>query len=343
MINPYSDVDWSTYQHVVTTSHDHCKTQTAFNRLYNGGVRFFTVSNYYKSEPLYPEVDGVITGIETVGNDITVPEDCIVSANAEHHSMNIGSLHMNSLGSTFVSGSPRTYDEETGTWIKQKPVGMGGRSFRVMVDKTIENLLYPDGGGVTINHPVWSHSENSGFTANVIMNILDYSPYVLGQEVIECGKMENDARAYWDAVLITGRRSWGFFVPDHHNETQDNWIGRNILLVPEFTEHDCLKAYRNGEFYGRMGNTNLAFTNISVDGQTISIETNSADTITFIEDGNRTEESGSSAEYTCDSLSTYVRVEAEGLDDIIYSQPIIFRPYMKQKNSFAENAMLWTG
>lgn len=342
MINPYENVDWSDYQQIITTSHTHAKGQSAFTALYNGGVRFFTISNYYASQPFYPATNGVISGIPSQRENVTVPDGCIVSANAEHHGMNIESLHMNSLGSTFSSGTPETYNEETGEWERHAPTGMNGVSWKRMVKATIQNLLYDDGGGITINHPVWTYSQNSSFSAETICEILDYSPYVLGQEVIECGKWENDARAWWDAVLITGRRSWGFFVPDHKNSNDPEvWIGRNVLLVPEFTEHDCLKAYRNGEFYGRKGWTNLAFTGISVDGLTVSVSTNSAEEIAFIEDGVRTEYEGSSAEHTCSSDATYVRVEAEGLDDIIFSQPIIFKP-INRGSSFAEKASLWT-
>ena len=340
MINPYQNVNWQTWDHIITTSHNHCKSQTAFNRLYNAGVRFFTVSNYYASEPLYPAVNNQITGIPSLRDDpIIVPNGCIISANAEHHAMGISSMHLNSLGSTFRSGNPEYYDSSTGEWKKQPPNSMNGKSFTIMVNKTIDNLLYEDGGGITINHPIWTHNQNSSFTIKTLMKIFDYSPYVLGQEVIESGTYNPEDFVWWDNILITGRNSWGFFVPDHKNESKDDWEGKNILLVPEFTEHACLKAYRNGEFYGKRKNSELAFTSITITpNRVMSVTTNSADTIAFIEDGVRTEYSGSSATHNCSVNSTYVRAEAEGLDDMIFSQPIIFKPYTSNKKFFTTAA-----
>lgn len=329
MINPYKNVDWSKDQQVITTSHAHAKSQKSVDALYNGGVRFFTISNYYASEPCYPAVNNVISGIRSLREEIVVPHGCIVSANAEHHSMGIPALHMNSLGSLFSSGSPEFYNEEKSKWDRSsKPIGMNGKSYENMIDGSVRNLLYDDGGGITINHPVWTNRQNSEFKIWDLIRILDYSPYVLGQEVIEGGDYKRDARKWWDDVLKTGRRSWGFFVPDHKNaKDPKKWIGRNVLLVPEFTEHACLKAYRNGEFYGRKGWTDLSFTDFSVNDHVVSVSTNSAERIAFIEDGRRTEYRGKRAVYRCCALATYVRVEAEGLDDIIFSQPIIFRPY----------------
>ena len=345
MLNPYKNVNWSSYQQVVSTSHAHCKRQATFDALYNGGVRFFVVSNYYASQPLYPSDNGVISDIPSLREDIVVPNDCIVSANAEHHNFGgMPAVHLNSLGSTFSSGSPEYYDESTGTWKRDaEPVGMNGASVKKLIESVKKTLIYPDGGGITINHPIWTHGGNAAFTPNAICKLLDMSPLILGQEVIEDGNWENDARPYWDAVLMTGRRSWGFFVPDHAAEPQkfpNSWIGRNVLLVPTFTERECLKAYRNGAFYGRKGWSNLAFTQISVSGKKITVKTNSAERIFFIVDGARTEKSGSSASFTCPATSTYVRVEAEGLDDIIFSQPVIFR--VKTTKSFSKAAMfLW--
>ena len=60
---------------------------------------------------------------------------------------------------------------------------------------------------------------------------------------------------HWNAILATGRRCFGFFVKDHGHPR-----GRNVLVLPnkagrarEEREHDALRAYRNGCFFGSLG------------------------------------------------------------------------------------------
>ena len=48
----------------------------------------------------------------------------------------------------------------------------------------------------------------------------------------------------------------------------------NVLVTPERTVHACLKAYREGNFYGaKRGLDELKFTRISFDGTTVEAET----------------------------------------------------------------------
>ena len=55
----------------------------------------------------------------------------------------------------------------------------------------------------------------------------------------------------------------GSCVPDHSASRPGNWPGRNILLVPEFTEYECLKAYRGGRFYGCLHDCGLKVTDVT--------------------------------------------------------------------------------
>lgn len=321
MINPYEKVDWGTWQKVISVSHGHAKTQEHFNNLYAGGVRHFAVSNYYRSEPLYPAVNGVISGIETV-EDITVPNDTILSPNAEHHNMPVNSLHMCSIGSFFSSGSPEV-DNGDGTYDRTAlPKGMDGRSWKTLVKKALRDRQYRGLCGLTINHPTWSHLS----LAN-IFKILDYSDTVIGIEAYNTD-LENDLK-YWDNVLKTGRQAWGFFVPDHKHKTKPNgdWEGRNVLLVPQADDKSCLSAYMHGQFFGRLKNTDLSFTGISVNGRVITVSTNAAEKITVIEGDTRAEYSDASCVHTCSADSVYARIEADGLGDTIYSQPVIFKVF----------------
>jgi len=72
------------------------------------------------------------------------------------------------------------------------------------------------------------------------------------------------AEPVWDAVLSTGRQCFGFCVQDHlHNQ----WKGRSILLVDERTPEACLRAYREGRFYGAVLGKGLSFDFIHWDGE----------------------------------------------------------------------------
>lgn len=139
-------------------------------------------------------------------------------------------------------------------------------AFRAALDGTgkgsdgtpIEGLVYPDGGGITINHPAARGIES-------YLEMLDFDGRVLGIEIWnERGKYgfgplrdEENMLYYrhWDAILATGRRCFGFFVKDHGGPR-----GRNVLVLPtaagrsrEEREHDALRAYRNGCFFGSLG------------------------------------------------------------------------------------------
>ena len=123
--------------------------------------------------------------------------------------------------------------------------------------KRIEGLLYPDAGGLTINHPT------CGLEA--MLTLLDFDPRVLGievwnQHVYFGGKLDRpDAMPLyelWDDVLRTGRRCYGFFVKDHFLFGR----GRNVLLVSGLEgltarekEREALRAYRTGRFFGLLG------------------------------------------------------------------------------------------
>lgn len=118
--------------------------------------------------------------------------------------------------------------------------------------RSIEGLLFRDGGGITINHP--------GGPLDLILKMLDFDPRVLGIEVWNQheGFGGPQARFYhfWDQALRTGRPCFGFFVKDHVYFGR----GRNVLLVgspPTASrverEREALRAYREGRFFGMLG------------------------------------------------------------------------------------------
>ena len=206
-----------------------------------------------------------------------LPEDVLEAPNAEHHYFlsddgdgprHVPLFHMNSPGSAFASG---TFDQLSKKRFQTKTRGGynsgSGEHWKTAIDRMIGGLIFPDGGGVTVNHPKWS-----AYDRMFLLELLDYDPRVLGIEVIEDGYINSES--YWDWVLATGRQCFGFFVPDHSIRRKDNSFGVNVLLTPERTVQACLRAYREGNFYGaKRGLDELKFTRITFNGTTAEAET----------------------------------------------------------------------
>lgn len=326
MINPYRNINWNSITLVPSCSHEHGRVQGVIDCLIAGGLRHIALSNYYPSAPLYP-----------INEYFTIPEGVIGSPNAEHHKFNIDDdFHCNGLGSFFESGSPQG----------ETPVGLNGASWQYAFKKILSGLQFEDAGGVTINHPHWSRWHGSGHPTNKeICEMLDFDDRVLGIEFYN-GSAEHAEKEpvgwdldTWDAILQTGRRCWGFCVADHEAEFVSDWTGRNVLIVDEFTEHACLKAYREGRFYGKINNTDLKFENISLLDNQVSVATNNAEYIDFVVDGEYNRVTCSSATFAVPSDATYIRVEAHTSEDSIFSNPMIFKVYEK-KDSWTGKKML---
>ena len=107
-----------------------------------------------------------------------IPEDAILSHNAEHHGFsNGGGLHVNSPGSSYCSGNINVHNDfhlnERGFFI-----GFGG-TWQELFQGIIDQLDYPDGGGVVINHPTWFSSLADDF----VIEMLDFDERVIGMEI----------------------------------------------------------------------------------------------------------------------------------------------------------------
>jgi hypothetical protein len=256
-----------------------------------------------------------------------IPKDMIISPNAEHHSFTNSSLHSNAVGSMYSSG---TFDAHSEFLTTQNGYSFGtGLPWETVFAKMIDQLLFADGGGITINHPLWSR-----LNFNDLCNMLDFDQRVLGIEVYNdtCETSTNTPQKgwsveLWDQVLSSGRNCYGFFVPDHTLGK-----GRNILLVSEFTEHACLKAYRNGTFYGAINGSGLGFTNITLRKDHLEVVLNKPGNIRFVTNRDQVKkENVTQAKFSIPKDNpkkpaiTYVRVEAEDeLGEKIFSQPIRF-------------------
>lgn len=369
VVNPYSGVSFS--NQIMSISHEHCRsiatvpTITAariFNYLYRCGVRHFGISNYYPSTPVYPLDNPMDDTVSLTGTDALefteIPSDAIGCPNAEHHDVNIRAMHINGLGSTFSSGNPKGVN----------PVGMNKAHWKECIKDILDNLIYSDAGGVTVNHPRWTDFYGGSLKVKTICDVLDFDERVLGIEVFnKTSEIDEHHIGWdidtWDNILITGRRCWGLCVPDHDGENfsiNDTGTpptrqlnGFNMLLC-DATEYDCLRAYRTGAFYGKLYNTtNLAFNDISYDSSTntLSVETTGATKISVVIDGSFTDYSNTnSINVVLPNDITYVRVQAEGdyppyqraedTKDMIFSNPIMFKSAQKA-NTQADFALLY--
>ena len=321
-INPYQDVNFSSCLRVPSFTHAHCETQAHLNKMLTFGYEFFPISNYYPSKPT------------DASRFESVPEDIIIAPNAEHHNMLFNnrqqnSVHICSVGSLWESGNP-------------KGEGTAGvaKDWKVAFNGILDNLKYPDAGGITINHPNWSNDYWDGLNVPFWCMLLDYDERVLGIEIFNTSSERDYGNGRdldtWDAILATGRRCWGFVVPDWDIVQRGgvNGWGKIVLLLDNFTEYDGLKAIRDGRFYGQKLNTNLGFVSLGIVGENYVVSTANAERIVIIEDGVATEYEGNSAVHTFDKDATYVRAEAYAGDDEIYSNPIILRPV---EYTFREN------
>ena len=267
-----------------------------------------------------------------------LPEGTLEAPNAEHHNFRLEDgtsnpyLHMNAPGSRHASG---TFDQwkPADKWFQTFKRGGydfgSGEFWGTAIDRMIAGLIYPDGGGVTINHPVWS-----SYDRHLLLKILDYDPRVLGMEVIEGGGINGES--YWDWVLATGRQCFGFFVPDW-SIWSPGTFGVNVLVAPERSVHACLKAYRDGNFYGaKRGLNELKFTRIAFNDTTVEAETDKPARLTVITGlGVVKEENAAKAiKWTVENVfggsaprkaaHVFVRVKAYALDgsgEELFSQP----------------------
>lgn len=301
--NPYQGIDWNNQIRVVGSTHLHCSTPEEFNIAIRDGLEFATFSNYYPSAPYYPlasirqntfkrHQDAYIRNgkivrepidfkkaFEEIGADTSIiPEDdgaplfppapdyLLEAPNAEHHFFSDYNvyLHITSPGSLFSSGcyyARRSILEPYG-------IGKGTQlPWRVAFREMLDQLITPDGGGIVINHPQWSH-----LPIPFLCEMFDFDDRVLGLEAINFDCNSNycaSAESQWDAVLATGRQCFGFCTQDHI--ANDTFNGRSIILPEERTAESCLKAYRQGRFYGAALGHGLNFECIEFDGKTIHV------------------------------------------------------------------------
>lgn len=369
--NPYAGIDWSKSHQIHTTTHGHCVNQGMLDRYLKRGFGLLALSNYYPSAPYYPcakmtrnyyrvrqEHAVVVKGKLTPGpfdwNEIigqwadtleekfrktlpfkdggplfkALPEGMLEIPNAEHHGFGGSPTHLCSVGSLYSSG---TFDRRDEYGTRKRGYSIGCRlPWRDAIDNMLAGLVLPDGGGVTINHPVWTRLKHEHMIA-----MLDHDPRVLGIEVFNQSAgnkklypwSDSYNEEHWDYALRTGRQCFGFFVPDWGFSE-----GVNVLLVPERTAEACLRAYRQGQWYGAIkGRGMLTFTNVSYADGTLAASTDKPARYQVISSKGIVEEkTGTSFQYKLpaggEKEHVYLRLKAFATDasgEILYSQPFM--------------------
>lgn len=382
--NPYANINWNSVKKIPSATHMHIPSQKILDNGYKYGIRHFPISNYYPSAPhnentresdfklhqhwpakrkdgndIEPPVNWneLITWQEELNEPFrsnlpfqeedllftNVPNDIIFSPNAEHHGFTNSHAHICSPGSNLITGN---IDPQGNKYNLDKHgfvIGFGDtweKAFELM----IQELKFPDAGGITINHPTWF----SKLKESQVFEMLDFDNRVLGIEIYNdySGRknwFENPnyqapdektpgySTNLWNKILSTGRKCWGFSVPDHSVELGKDWIGRNILLVSEFTDHECLKAYRNGNFYGCLKDNGLHIINFSVTDSEITVKTNRKATFKFItEKGIATQAQGDHSTFQLPKENgqtdlIFVRLEiSDETGECLFLQPIMY-------------------
>ncbi|MBO7146817.1 MAG: hypothetical protein J6W81_03615 [Lentisphaeria bacterium] len=305
--NPYQNVNWDTVSYVTGCTHMHCTTPEVLQKYINEGLEFATLSNYYPSTPWYPlknirtntfrlKQPAYIRNGKIVREELDIrktvaswseeqaaklpaeegeliapelPPDFLEAPAAEHHWFSDYSvyLHICAPGSKLTSGH---FDNQYQFGLSEHGYDLGcPLPWRKGFDEIFSELMIPDGGGIVIAHPHWSHMPLA-----FLNELLDYDPRVLGIEVYNYNSSlyhSENSEVEWDHILATGRQCFGFFVQDH---PMQEWRGKCILLPEERTAESCLRAYRQGRFYGAIFGNGLRFEHISFDGSVIRAKCN---------------------------------------------------------------------
>ena len=212
--NPYKDVNWQTNERIQGCTHMHCQNADIFSSYIEQGLEFATFSNYYPSTPTWPirdiyENDARLKQASYLCNHKFVDEELdfrkffaehgldlsqlpadrgkrkypdppagfLEAPNAEHawfSDYNVY-LHICAVGSTLTT----SMDKQNAALLKDHGFELGFPvTWREGFDLMLDKLLIPDGGGITINHPNWSHLPTGDICA-----MLDHDPRVLGIEI----------------------------------------------------------------------------------------------------------------------------------------------------------------
>lgn len=324
-----NDYEWSSLvKDIKSTCHLHTSKALYFTRARLAGYDHIAISNYHASKPTVPIADIIKTldGYSATRDD--VPNTWLENPNAEHVYFTdadsyVGSsagshLHLCSVGSYVTSGSDNTSVSEGGF---EGTVQDFAKAFEEM-------RQYPNGGGITIDHPVWS-----GISKEGILNLLLKVPNVFGMEIYNANSEHGNGKGYaldlWDEVLATGNQIFGTAVPDHETEGlfwNDHLpLGFIHLLCITKTDQEVMLAYRNGRFYTTIGNDTLLLRFFGIDDNgLVTFKATDTGTIKFVTAKRTvTVENNNTATFQTQSNDVYVRAEIETATNRLFTNAIM--------------------
>ena len=322
------DYVWSSLvKDIKSTCHLHTLRALYFTRAVNAGYEHIAISNYHASKPTVPIAEILPTLNDYDASRDVVPSEWLESPNAEHVYFTdadeyVGAsarthLHMCSVGSYATSGTDNT------------SAGEGGFEGTVEdFSKAFEEMRqYPNGGGITINHPIWS-----GIDADGMLNLMKI-PHVFAMEIYNANAQHVNGKGYaldlWNEILSTGNQIFGTAVPDHETEGSF-WfdhlpLGFVHLLCVTKTEKEIMLAYRNGRFYTTIGNDTLLLKYFGIDDNgLVTFKTTDIGTIKFVTSTrNVIVENNNVATFQTNNTDVFVRAEIETASNRLFTNAII--------------------
>jgi hypothetical protein len=184
------------------------------------------------------------------------------------------------------------------------------------------DAINANGGLAVVAHPNY---RDLPLTLPRMLNVDDY----LGIEIYNHACTYYDATGWaldmWDGLLSAGRLVWGFATDDYHSggdPKEDK--GKIVVLADTASEANVKAAIIAGNFYAQVGDDSLLFTDISLSGTTITVETNAAAEISFIGLGGvvLNAETAALSTYEIVGGEGYIRIAAVAAGCSIYSNPV---------------------
>src|SRR5436190_14345320 len=112
-------------------------------------------------------------------------------------------------------------------------------------------------------------------------------------------------------LLADGKKIWGFANDDSHSGVNDIELGWNVVYTADRSVAGVVNALRTGRFYASTG---VKITDIKVDGDRITVETENAQRVAAVSTGGKrfAVADAPSLTVTVPSNATYVRFECFG-------------------------------
>jgi len=136
---------------------------------------------------------------------------------------------------------------------------------------------------------------------------------------------------YWDKILSSGKKVWGFSSDDCHNYGEDSDCGSSFIRVfaQNLNRDDIFNNIKKGNFYSvhiPKDQPEISL-NVITNIDSITVNTNIGTTILFISDGKVVKQSNNDTtlSYFPNGDEKYVRIKVVKSDSIAWSNPIFIK------------------